>query len=275
MSNHTRNAGVIPPGSAWANDAGMLRERRGNDNRLKSQTEELRQLREENARLLEMVENVRDDLDDLEHRRGLDLWLNSQMEELTMLREKDAAQQAKDAAYQQERDAVLQKEKERQERVAVHRQEIIAAQRQAREQRQEREVVLQRERDEVWFRTQRSDLRKSRKVSIDAKDTKHEKEVKDITQETVVKETAEEKEEKRNAKDDLNGRKIYALRREYAICFPGALTPTYHIPFQFTDVLMSGETERAHERDVPRISVVKNWNKTWCDEQETYVDTDA
>lgn len=49
MSNHTRNAGVIPPGSELANDAGMLKEKLGNDNRLKSRTEELLQLREENA----------------------------------------------------------------------------------------------------------------------------------------------------------------------------------------------------------------------------------
>jgi hypothetical protein len=148
-----------------------------------------------------------------------------------------------------------------------------------------KDLALQKKRDaikqeQVMATKRRSsdtidcDSRKSRKVSIDIKaNLPPEKEPPE------KEETEQEREDRRDAKRLRLYLQIEALKCEYARCYPRCIMPNYHLPWCFIEDLERGETRKRHGADVPRISVdgkkedgTKNWNKTWCDKLETYVE---
>ena len=154
-----------------------------------------------------------------------------------------AAQARKDLALQKKRDAIKQEQ-------------VMATKRRSSRESRDSETID-------------CDFRKSRKVSIDIK----------ANMPPEKEETKQEREDRRDAKRLRLYMQVEALKGEYARCYPRCIMPNYDLPWCFIEDLERGETRQRHGADVPRISVdgkkedgTKNWNKTWCDKLETYVE---
>jgi len=92
--------------------------------------------------------------------------------------------------------------------------------------------------------------------------------------ETGERDQSSMQKEKERATEDKHMERFYqceALKMEYAKYYPGCTIPNYWLPMAFIEDLVTGETRKAHERDIPRQIEGGPWKKEWCTVTKTYV----